>query len=228
MMGSLYVVAMPIGNHLDISQRAKNILETVDVIAAEDTRKFRKIVQLSNLNCIAKIYAYHSYNEKNSSLGLIKSMLEENKSVALVYDAGTPRISDPGFCLIRDAWENKIQVQPIPGSSCLTTILSISPFHSIPLLFLGYLSNKKNKKKKQLEEYTYFCGSVVILESVHRIESTLQLLLESWEENTILIGREMTKIYEEYFLGSMKESLEWVKNKKGEFTLLVDNKSKEK
>lgn len=220
----LFIVALPIGNANDISQRAREVLSHVDIVAAEDTRKAKDWFQRCGIKAQAKILSMHSHNEKASSEGIV-SLLQNGKSVALVSDAGTPRISDPGFSLIKAAHEHKIPVKPIPGPSAITALVSIVPLKTEPLLFLGFLSPKTGTRANQLKKYIDFRGAVVFYESVHRIEKLLAAVLENWGNYKLFIGREMTKIHEEYFLGDIKQALVWVRGKKGEFTILVEKKA---
>ena len=218
--GVLFSVGIPIGNPCDISVRAKNILETSDFLACEDKRKTGRLLKMFHIQKHGKLLAYHSHNEKDSAEGLLK-LLKKGKKIALITDAGSPRISDPGFHLMKLCWENQIKTVPIPGSSALSCLLSISPFPVEPLLFLGFLSPKSGRRKKKLIEYKDFLGSVFFFESVHRLSSFLEDLLSEWGEQTILIGRELTKKHEEIFLGTLKQAIEWSKGKKGEFALLI-------
>ncbi|RME88102.1 MAG: 16S rRNA (cytidine(1402)-2'-O)-methyltransferase [Candidatus Hydrogenedentota bacterium] len=220
MKGCLYVVGLPIGNAQDLTPRAKEVLQTVDFILAEDTRKFRSNCRYFGIHTLAKVFAYHSHNEMQSAKEIIKFLLEGNK-VALVSDAGSPAISDPGRILIDQCYTSQIPVIPIPGPSAFSTLMSISPFPSTPSLFLGFLSTKQGKKKKELEKYQNFQGSIFIFESVHRMEKTLLLLLELWGNLPIFIGREMTKTHEEYFLGDIEAALSWLPEKRGEFSFVI-------
>lgn len=220
-MGVLYSVALPIGNFLDITLRSKEILATVDFIAAEDTRKVKDWLKRCNITTKARILAYHSQNEEASARGILE-LLKQGKSVALVADAGTPRICDPGYWLLRYSWESKITVKPVPGASALTSILSVAPIPTLPLLFLGFLSPNPSKRRRELEKYRDFQGTIALYESRHRLISLLVQILEIWPQNTIFIGRELTKEHEEFFWGPIEKSLLWARDKKGEFVILLD------
>ena len=218
--GTLFSVAMPIGNVKDISIRAKETIESSDFLACEDTRKAGRILKMMGIDQYPTLLSYHSYNEKNSAKGLLK-LLMEGKSIALITDAGSPRISDPGHEIIKQCWNHQIKVVPIPGSSAISSFLSICPFRIEPLLFLGFLSPKSGRRIKTLKEYNNFVGSVCLFESVHRIKKFLIDLFDTWGEQMILIGRELTKKHEEIFLGTILEALHWSEGKKGEFIFLV-------
>ena len=224
MRGILYSVALPIGHALDITERARQILSQVEVIASEDTRKTRDWLRRCGINTEARLLAYHGMNEVQSAKGILIS-LKEGKSVALVSDAGTPRLSDPGYQLMRAAWEENIRVVPIPGPAALTALISVSPLPVEPLLFLGFTSPKPGRRLNQLARYNDFEGTVVFYESVHRIEKLLEALKESWGDIPVLIGRELTKEHEELFWGDLGEAIDWVQGKKGEFVLLVRKKT---
>ena len=218
--GTLYSIAVPIGNIDDITLRAEKILATVDVIACEHTKKFLDLANRASLKTGAKVLAYHSYNEAESAKGLVK-LLEEGKNLALVSDAGTPRISDPGFHLFRLAHEKNIKVVPVPGVSALTAIASVAPIPLEPLLFLGFITPKPGKRANLLKKYLDFQGTICFYESVHRVEKLVASFLEVWGNKEIFIARELTKQYEEFFWGTVEEALDWIKGKKGEFVLLV-------
>jgi len=228
MKGKLYSVAIPIGNAEDITYRAADILNNVDIIACESINKVKSVVYRSGLHPKARFLRHHSINESDSAQG-ITQLLQEGKSVALVTDAGTPRISDPGYHLLKSAWENKdknegVDVVPIPGVSSLTTLISVCPLPIEPFLFLGFITPKEKKRENLLEKYNDFQGSVIFLESVHRIKKLLTALLKVWNNHDIFIGRELTKIHEEFFLGTLEESIQWIEKKKGEFVFLLDKR----
>lgn len=224
-MSSLYSVAMPLGNSDDITLRAVKILESVDIIAAEDTRKFRDWAARVPLRPAGRVFAHHSKNESRSA-GEIIRLIKEGSSAALVTDAGTPRLSDPGFRLIREAHEEGIQVVPVPGPSALTALVSIAPVQVDPLLFLGFLTPKKQRRLNILGSYADYKGSVLFYESVHRIEALLYDIHEAWGEVEIFIGRELTKQFEEYYWGTTAKAIDWVQAKKGEFCLIAVKNSK--
>ena len=221
--GILYVVSLPIGNASDITTRAREVLSGVNIIAAEDTRKAREWFQRTGIRTEARILASHSHNENNSAKGLLP-LLHNGENIALVSDAGTPRISDPGYTLVKTAHAEGIVVIPIPGACALTTLVSVSPLPVEPLLFLGFISPKSGTRLNTLARYNDFEGSVVLYESVHRIEKLLAALKTSWGNCEVFIGREMTKTHEEYFFGNLETALSWVPGKKGEFAICVFKK----
>lgn len=218
--GCLYCVAMPIGNALDLSLRAKKILAEADVIAAEDTRKLRDWLRRANVKSQAKILAYHAHNEKDSAQGLLQ-LLRQGQNVALVSDAGTPRLSDPGFSLVSLAHQEKIPLAAIPGPSALTALVSISPLPTEPLLFLGFLSSKNGRRKNTLLRYQDFSGTIALYESVHRVRALMEEICLIYNNPQVFIGRELTKEHQEYFWGSCRDALPWLLDKKGEFSILV-------
>ena len=227
MAGVLYSVALPIGNPKDITLRAKEILERVSWIACEDTRKFQEIAQRIPISYRGKLFSYYAPKEREKAPFLL-SLLERGEEVALVSDAGSPGISDPGRILIEECWKRQIPVVPVPGPSSLCALLMVSPFPNEPFLFLGFLPRKKGKRRRVFQEYQNFGGVIGFMESVHRVEEVLKELEGFFPRAKIFIGREMTKIYEEYFYGSLKEAILWLeKRKKGEFLLFLWNQKKE-
>lgn len=218
----LYIVATPIGNLEDISQRALRILKEVDLIACEDTRTSGIMLKKYQIET-AKI-SFHSYSDQGKIDQLI-DLLKEGKSIALISDAGTPGISDPGFLLIQAAQKEGIAVSPIPGPSAFLTALSASGLPINHFLYLGFLPVKKGRqtllKKLQEEENT-----VVFYESPHRILKTLKQMSEYFPERKFVIARELTKIYEEFQSGSAEELLDYFNKKtpKGEFVVIMAGK----
>ena len=179
MAGNLYSVALSIGNVKDITPNARDKLQQTDFIACEDTRKLKACLQRLDIKSRAKFISYHSYNEENSANGIVE-LLKKNKDVSLTTDAGTPRVSDPGYHLIKKCWENNIRVIPIPGVSAMACIISIAPFPVEPLLFLGFLSSKSSRRENTFKKYIDFKGSVCIYESVHRLKKNLENILSVW------------------------------------------------
>ncbi|MDH5720261.1 MAG: 16S rRNA (cytidine(1402)-2'-O)-methyltransferase [Spirochaetia bacterium] len=224
---SLYVVSLPIGNSEDITIRAKKILEESEIIAAEDTRKAKNWIGRVQIKTKARFIAYHSHNEENSAEGIMKLLLSKG-SVCLVSDAGTPRISDPGYALIRKCYENEIPVISIPGASSLTSALSVSPLPVSPLLFLGFITPKEKKRLNFLEGFRDYDGTVVFFETVHRIQKLTGAIINAWGNLEVFIIREITKVNEEYFWGTLDDSLLWLDKKKGEFIIIVNKRKKNK
>lgn len=223
MSGVLYIVAVPIGNPKDLTLRAVETFKSVDIIACENTRKFLDLKSRAGFDTGATLMAYYSYNEQQSSDGLIKKLLEGN-NIAMVSDAGTPRVSDPGFHIIRKAYENKIPVKAIPGASGLTASMSIAPIPVDPVLFLGFISPKPGRRTNTLAQYNEFSGTICLYESVHRIIKLLTSIQELWGNVETFIVRELTKQHEEVFWGNLENAIDWTKNKRGEFIVFIYKK----
>lgn len=217
--GKLYIVATPIGNLEDITYRAINILQTVDIIAAEDTRHTLKL--LNHYNISKHLISYHRHNEEEKSENLI-SKLKEGKNIALVSDAGTPGICDPGEAVIKKSIEEGIQVIPIPGACAFVNALICSGLNTDTFLFLGFLPlNKKNRKQK-LQEIQQSHQTTIIYEAPHKLQSTLKDLQEVIGERNVVIARELTKIHEEFIRGNIEEIIEKTKEAKGEMIILIE------
>ena len=224
MKGTLYVVALPIGNTLDISYHAVDILGKVSIIACEDTRKFSMLKKRIGFETKAVLMAYHSYNEMHSSEGLIKKLMEGN-DIALVTDAGTPRISDPGYHIVRKSHEQGVSVKAIPGASGLSAAMSIAPIPLDPLLYLGFISPKAGRRDKTLNLYQDFSGTICLYESVHRIIKLLEAIKNLWGNLEVFIVRELTKQHEDIFWGEIEKAIPWVgNNKRGEFIVFIYKK----
>jgi len=217
--GTLYSVAVPIGNAADISERAKNTLAAVDYIACEDTRKAHDLFKRAGIATRAKLLVHNPAREAQSAEGLIP-LLQNGANIALISDAGTPRLSDPGSRILRLAHENQIRIVPVPGPAALTALISVTPFSVDPLVFLGFLSPKSGRRQNELKIYLTFEGAIALYESVHRIEKTLADIALIFPNAEILIGREMTKTHEEFFLGRIEDAVLWSANKQGEFALI--------
>ena len=220
--GTLFVVATPIGNLEDITIRAINVLKKVDLIAAEDTRRTR--VLLKSYDISASLLSYHDYNKERQGKKIIKNLLS-GKSVALVSDAGTPGISDPGYYLINLAIQNNIILIPIPGVSAFVTALSVSGLPSDRFSFEGFLPKKVIPRRKSIQSLKNKEYTLILYESPHRIKATLQDFLDICGERWIVVARELTKIYEEIVRGSLSEVLKKLTGKKmkGEFTILISS-----
>lgn len=214
----LYIIATPIGNLEDITLRAVRILSEVDFVVAEDTRKSGLLLQHLEINKPLK--SFHSY----SSEAKVKSLVEElagGKSAALISDAGTPGISDPGFQLIRLALQEGIEVYPIPGVSAVITALSVSGAPTDKFTYIGFLPVKKGRQTL-LESLKDETKTLVLYESVHRISKTLENLYTALGDRYVCVGREMTKKFEEYYRGHLSEAVKHFSSKqKGEFTIVV-------
>lgn len=214
----LYIVSTPIGNLSDITFRAVKTLKEVDLIAAEDTRHVQKL--LKHYEISTPVISYHSYSG-DSKLEKLADAMRKDKSIALVSDAGTPGISDPAYALIQKAIELGIQVVPIPGPSALLAALVSSGMPMDKFMYLGFLPLKKGRQKI-LESLRDEKRTVVLFESPHRIVKTLNQLAETLSpDRRVAICRELTKIYEEIFRGTLAEALNHFKNPKGEFVLII-------
>lgn len=220
------MVATPIGNLQDMTYRAVEILKDVDIIACEDTRQSAKV--LNHYGIKKHLISCRARNEKQSAPGILK-LLEEGKNVAYVSDAGTPVISDPGRYLVRVVRDAGITVLPVPGVSAFTSLISVCGFPGKSFLFEGFLSPKSGKRKKRLQELLDREESFLLYESPYRIIKLLQELNELDPERTVLLGREMTKKFEEFPEGTadmLINHLERENRVKGEFALLVSGEKK--
>jgi 16S rRNA (cytidine1402-2'-O)-methyltransferase len=218
MKGKLYIVSTPIGNLEDITFRAIKVLKDVNFILAEDTKKIKKLLSYYKIQNI--VYKYSEGNKLNFYLNSILN----GKNAALVSGSGTPLISDPGFRIIILAIEKGIDIVPIPGASAITSALVVSGFSLHNFLFLGFLSKRQNKRRKELNSVKNLPYTLIIFESPHRIKNTLQDMLSILGNRRICIAREMTKIYEEIIRGRISEVSSYFENKTpiGEFTIVVD------
>lgn len=224
--GTLYLVATPIGNLDDITLRAIKILKEADLIAAEDTRHTLKL--LNHLEISKPMISYHRHNEEIRCDYLIKE-LKEGKNIALVSDAGTPGISDPGEKIVKDCIREDIKIVPIPGACAFVNALITSGISTKEFCFYGFLPlNKKNRKEK-LEEIKDTNKTVILYEAPHKIKNTLEDLKKVLEKTRkIVLAREITKIHEEFIRGSIDEILSKVDNLKGEMVLIIEGNKKEK
>lgn len=217
----LFIVATPIGNLEDISKRALDILNSVNYIFCEDTKRTQKLLNNFNIQN-KKLYSFHKFNEKER----IKQLEELIKSndIAIVSDAGTPLVSDPGVNMVKFAFKNNIKVSPIPGPSALTSIISVSGVNSLErdFSFLGFLPSKKNQRIKKLEEEIKKENIFVFFESPKRIKETLLELSKIDININIVLGRELTKKFEEVLFFDLNNIPEI--KEKGEFVVLVETK----
>ena len=219
MKGNLYIVATPIGNLEDITLRGIRILKEVDIIAAEDTRHTLKL--LNHLEITKPLISYYRENEKTKSQNLIEKLLE-GKNIAIVSDAGTPGISDPGEEVIKKAIENEINVIPIPGACAAINAIICSGLSTREFCFLGFLSvNKKNRIQK-LKENEYETKTLIIYEAPHKLETTLQDILQTIGDRQICLAKEITKIHETFIRGKISEIIEKNIEPKGEYIIIVE------
>ncbi len=216
---TLYIVSTPIGNLEDITFRAVKILSGVDLIAAEDTRKTK--ILLEHYNIQKGLISYFQFNEAKRTPELIEA-LKSGRSIAIVSDAGTPGISDPAYRLVRAAIDNGINIIPIPGASALLAALVVSGLPTDGFVFEGFLPHKKGRRTK-LEHLKAESRTIILYESPHRILKTLQNLQEIFGDRQVAVAREITKKFEEIFRGTLSEALNYFSSKsiKGEFVLVV-------
>jgi 16S rRNA (cytidine1402-2'-O)-methyltransferase len=219
--GTLYVVATPIGNLDDITLRALRILREVDQIACEDTRQTRKLLHRHGIS--KPLVSYHEHNEQ-ARVGELLRELEAGKNIALVSDAGTPLIADPGYRLIAQARERGVTVSPIPGPSALVSAISASGLPTDSFFFGGFLPAKKTQRRKILEELKSCPSTLIFYEAPHRILETLDDITDVLGPRCVALARELTKIHEEFLLGEaskLKDALAKRPRIKGEITLMI-------
>jgi 16S rRNA (cytidine1402-2'-O)-methyltransferase len=222
-MPALYVVATPIGNLEDITLRAIRTLKEVKLIAAEDTRKTRQLLSAYNIKTPTTSYYEHN---KLAKLDYILDRLQ-TIDVALVSDAGMPGISDPGFELISAVVRQHIPIIPIPGPSVLVTALVLSGLPTDSFLYLGFLPRKAGERRHLLQSKSEEPATLVLFESPHRILQSLQDILDILGDRRLAVGRELTKVYEEIFRGTVGEAIQHFSTPRGEFTLVIAGKPKE-
>lgn len=218
-MGKLYVVATPIGNLEDITLRAIKILKTVDLIAAEDTRHTLKL--LNHLEISKPLISYHRHNEEIKTEVLIEKLLE-GQNIALVSDAGTPGISDPGEIIIKRCIEEKIEVIPIPGACAMINALIASGIDTKEFIFLGFLPLNKKLRREKLKEIEKSKKTIILYEAPHKLQATLRELSDMLEERQVVLARELTKIHEEFMRGTIKDIIKKADNLKGEMVLIIE------
>lgn len=222
MSGKLYLVATPIGNLDDITIRALNVLKEVDLIAAEDTR--HTLGLLNHFEISKPLISYYKQTEKARSEILIEK-LKEGKNIAIVSDAGTPGISDPGEEIVKVAIENNIEIIPIPGACALVNALIASGLSTREFSFIGFLSAVKKEKKEKLEEIKYETRTLILYEAPHKLKGTLEMILEVLGDRRIVLARELTKIHEEFIRDNVSSIIDKIKTIKGEFVILIEGSS---
>lgn len=219
MSGILYLVATPIGNLEDITFRAINILKEVDLIVAEDTRHTLKL--LNHYEISKPLISYHRHNEEIKVEGLIEK-LKEGQNIAVVSDAGTPAICDPGEVIVKKALKENIKVIPIPGACAFVNALVASGLDTKEFVFYGFLSINKKIRKEKLEQIKKENKTIILYEAPHKLKNTLEDLEEILENRKIVIARELTKIHEEFIKGTAKEILEKYTEPKGEHVIIIE------
>ena len=219
--GTLYIVATPIGNLEDITLRALRILKKVDLIAAEDTRHTRKL--LTHYGIATPLTSYHDHSESTKAPVLVETLLA-GKNIALVSDAGTPCISDPGYRLVKSAVEADIPVVPIPGPSMLTALVSVGGLPTDRFAFEGFLPAKKSQRQRALRELCHEKRPLIFYESPHRLLSTLADLAHIFGDRRVVVGRELTKQFEEILRGPISTVCRAFHHRsvKGEVALVVE------
>ncbi len=220
MSGLLYIVATPIGNLEDISLRALRILKEVDLIAAEDTRHTQ--ILLARHGIRTPLTSYHEHNEETKTPHLV-GLLKDGKTIALVSDAGTPTLSDPGHKLVVDAIQAGIRVTPIPGASALTAALSASGVPVDRFVFEGFLPAKAQQRRTRLRALREETRSVILYEAPHRLKDSLKDMREILGDRDVVLAREITKIHEEFLRGRLSEVTERISQRdiRGELTIIV-------
>ena len=218
MSGKLYLVATPIGNLEDITLRALNVLKEVDIIAAEDTR--HTLGLLNHFEIKKPLISYYKEIEKTKSIQLIKE-LKDGKNIAVVSDAGTPGISDPGEEIVKKAIEEGIDIIPIPGACAFVNALIASGFSTKEFSFIGFLPVNKKEKKDKLESIKNETRTLIFYEAPHKMKATLEAFLEVLGNRRIVLARELTKIHEEFIRSTIEEVLE-KEEYKGEFVILIE------
>ncbi|WP_226038398.1 16S rRNA (cytidine(1402)-2'-O)-methyltransferase [Aquibacillus saliphilus] len=219
--GTLYIVPTPIGNLEDITIRAINTLKAVDMIAAEDTRNTRKLLNYFEID--NKLISYHEHNKQSRENKLL-NLLKEGSDIALVSDAGMPAISDPGYEIVKAAVEIELPVVVLPGASAALCALVGSGLPANEFYFYGFLPRKKKDRDADLERLNSIRGTLLFYESPHRLVDTLEYLYDKFGDRRITVARELTKRFEEYIRGNISEVIEWT-NKgiiKGEFCIVVE------
>ncbi len=223
MSGTLYIIATPIGNLKDITYRAVEILQSVSRVYCEDTRQSKKLLNAYSISVPTRsLHAHSSEQRIEEACGEV----EAGESIAYLTDSGTPGISDPGNRLVREARIRGLNIVPLPGPSALATMASVSGFDGKTIIFGGFLSKKPGRRINELKSLREFKGTIIIYESPHRIVKLLKAVGEVFPLQNILVGREMTKIHEEFRLFTGEEILEetFSITEKGEFVIAINNK----
>ncbi|WP_423802553.1 16S rRNA (cytidine(1402)-2'-O)-methyltransferase [Neobacillus sp. SAB-20_R2A] len=222
--GILYLVPTPIGNLEDMSFRAVRILKEADLIAAEDTRNTKKLLNYFEID--TPVVSYHEHNKETSGEKLIQR-LNDGAKIALVSDAGTPAISDPGYELVVQATAEMLTVVPLPGANAGITSLIASGLVCQPFYFYGFLPRGKKEKREQLEGLKRQTATIIFYEAPHRLKETLALMLEVLGSRKVALCRELTKKFEEFIRGNLEEALQWANEEeiRGEFCVIVEGTS---
>ena len=218
MTGTLYVVATPIGNLEDLTPRAARVLTEVALIAAEDTRQTRKL--LSRLGVSTRTVSYNEHNARQRTPALLDALREGD--VALVTDAGSPGVSDPGAWLVAEAARAGFTVVSVPGPSAVTAALAVSGLPADTFHFLGFLSRTARARRAALTEASSLHATLVLFEAPHRLRAALDDIAETLGDRRVAVCREMTKVHEEVFRGTVREAIAYFDTPRGEFTLVIE------
>ncbi|MCB2293079.1 16S rRNA (cytidine(1402)-2'-O)-methyltransferase [Clostridium algoriphilum] len=226
MAGKLYLVPTPIGNLKDITLRALEVLHNVDIIAAEDTRQSLKL--LNHFNIKKPLISYHQHNEQGRSENIIEQV-KEGKNIAIISDAGSPGISDPGSVIVLKCIEQMIEFEVLPGATAVITALVYSGLDTTKFIFRGFLPRENKDRKPIIDDLMNRSETLIFYEAPHRLLSTLEFLYENLGNRKISMCRELTKLYEEIIRLNLEEAIEYYKSNspRGEYVLVVEGKSKE-
>ena len=219
MKGKIYLVATPIGNLEDITFRAINVLKTVDIIAAEDTRHTLKLLNYYQIS--KPLISYHRHNEEVKTDILIEKALN-GENIAIVTDAGTPGISDPGEEIVKEAIENRIDIVPIPGACAFINALVASGINTKQFSFYGFLPMNKKLRDKAFEKILKENKTIIIYEAPHKLQKTLQDILKNIGDVFCVIAKELTKVHESFYRGKVSELISECNEPKGEYIILLD------
>lgn len=225
--GTLYLCATPIGNLEDMTPRALRMLQEADLIAAEDTRHTLQL--LNHFGIKGHLIRYDEHSKEKQGTYLLEELLA-GKNIALVSDAGFPGIADPGEALAKEAIAAGVRVVPVPGANAALCALIASGLPAYPFFFGGFLPKSKKNRREQLEQWKYIPATMILYEAPHRIEEVLEDILESWGDRPICAARELTKLHEEFYRGTISSCLAWLTEKgaRGEFCLIIGAGKEEK
>lgn len=226
MSGKLYLVPTPIGNLKDITLRALEVLKMVDVVACEDTRQSLKL--LNHFNIKKTLISYHKHNENGKSEDIIE-MLKEDKNIAIISDAGTPGISDPGEVIVKKCIEENIDFEVLTGATAITTALVYSGLDTTKFIFRGFLPRENKDRKPIIDDLVNRTETLIFYEAPHRILNTLEFLYENLGDRKVAICRELTKMYEDIIRMTLGEAIKYYKENspRGEYVLVLEGKSLE-